>query len=251
MSTPKTPRHSESSWAKPVDRLEVSDLPAGAINLNVHGRQIAGPLNGFGQLWQKNYRVRLSGVAVEATEVIRVWKAQFSGFWPAGNRFYGKLGSITAGDVAVLNLAGPAHSSISTGIIVIYTDDESFSFMTPEGHIFAAMITFSASQTEAQGDSGEFETLVQIQALIRASDPIYEIGCRLGVVHQQEDLFWHGTLKNLATHFGVKTPAVEQQTTCVDSRIRWAEFKNIWYNAAVRTMLDAPVRTFRRLLNRA
>jgi hypothetical protein len=151
----------------------------------------------------------------------------------------------------VLNLAGPAHSSISTGIIVIYTDDESFSFMTPEGHIFAGMITFSASQIASQADSGEVETLVQIQALIRASDPIYEIGCRLGVVHQQEDIFWHGTLSNLATHFGVKTPAVEQQTTCVDSRIQWAEFKNIWYNAAVRTTLDAPVRAFRRLLNRA
>ena len=28
--------------------------------------------------------------------------------------------------------------------MVIYADDESFSFMTPQGHMFAGMITFSA-----------------------------------------------------------------------------------------------------------
>lgn len=37
-------------WAKPVSRLSVSDLPAGALNLNVEGRRGVGPLQDFGQM---------------------------------------------------------------------------------------------------------------------------------------------------------------------------------------------------------
>jgi len=37
---------------------------------------------------------------------------------------------------------------VSTGVLVIYEDEESFSFMTPEGHIFAGMITFSSYEDE-------------------------------------------------------------------------------------------------------
>ena len=47
-------------------------------------------------------------------------------------------------------------------------NDESFSFMTPQGHMFAGMNTFSAETEDGV-------TVVQIQALIRASDPIYEV----------------------------------------------------------------------------
>ena len=47
---------------------------------------------------------------------------------------------------------------LSTGVRVIYADDESFSFMTPQGHMFAGMITFSAFD-----DDGV--TVIQIQAL--------------------------------------------------------------------------------------
>ena len=46
--------NSESSgsagWAKPVDRLKSPDVPAGAINLNVQGRQLSGLSAGFGQM---------------------------------------------------------------------------------------------------------------------------------------------------------------------------------------------------------
>lgn len=243
MTTPPTPKRDPSSWAKPVDRLNVADLPADAINLNVHGRQLTGPLKGFGQLWQKTYRIRIDDVEVEPTAVIRAWKANFPSFWPQGNRFYGKLGSISAGDVAVLNLAGPARSAISTGIMVIYADDESFSFMTPEGHIFAGMNTFSAHAEEKA-------TVVQIQVLVRASDPLYEMGCRLGVVHKQEDTFWQGTLRNLVAHLGSRQQEVTQKNLCVDPRIQWSEARNIWYNAAIRTTLNTPVRWLRRWLGK-
>jgi hypothetical protein len=229
----------EGAWAKPVEHLEVGDLPDEAINMNVDGRQLMGPLNGFGQLWQKTYSVRLSGADASPTEVISVWKADFPGFWPEGNRFYGSLTGIAPGEVAVLNLAGPGNMALSTGIMVIYVDDESFSFMTPQGHIFSAMITFSAMEEEG-------DTVAQVQALIRASDPFYEMGCRVGVVHKNEDAFWKGTLENLAAYFGVDGQ-VKQNVILVDNKIQWSKAGNIWHNAAIRTALNMPVRAARRI----
>jgi hypothetical protein len=120
----------DQSWATPVSKLKVTGLPDGAINLNVDGRQITNPLQGFGQLWQKTYRVRLIGAKETPAQVIAEWRAHFSEFWPEGNRFYGSVTSIQPGDVAVLNLAGPGGIKgpggaplISTGILVIYADE--------------------------------------------------------------------------------------------------------------------------------
>jgi len=237
-----------SSWARPVSKLATADLPAGAVNLNVSGRQVVGPLQGFGQLWQKSYQVRLSGAGVSPVEVVRVWKASFPSFWPQGNKFYGPLTGIQPGEVAVLNLAGPAGISgpggvpvISTGVLVIYADDESFSFMTPQGHMFAAIITFSAYDDEG--------TVAQVQALVRANDPLYELAFRLGFGHTMEDEFWQQTLRNLAAHFGVKGQ-VGQKVTLVDSRVQWSQAKNIWHNAAIRTALYMPVALVGRLFKR-
>jgi hypothetical protein len=127
--------------------------------------------------------------------------------------------------------------------MVIYADDESFSFMTPEGHMFAGMLTFSAFEEEGT-------TAVQIQALIRASDPIYEMGCRIGFAFKMEDEFWHGTLSNLARYAGVSSPQVTQQVTCVDNKVQWKEAKNIWHNSAIRSTLYTPVHLTKRLLGR-
>ncbi len=237
-SSPSTPA-TASGWAKPVDKLTMGAVPTGAINLNVNGKQVTGPLKGFGQLWQKTYSVRLTGSDIAPEELIKVWKAEFPNFWPDGNRFYGAAGQIEPGDVALLNISGPGGSTISTGILVIFADDESFSFMTPQGHIFAGMITFSAHEDEGV-------TVAQIQALVRASDPLYELGCRVGVAHKSEDAFWHGTLRSLAARFGVNG-TVQQRTTLVDPRMQWSAAGDIWHNAAVRTTLYAPVNIARRL----
>jgi hypothetical protein len=53
-------------WAQKVEKLEVSKVPTGAANVNVQGRREVGPLQGFGKLWQKTYRVRMAGVAYSA-----------------------------------------------------------------------------------------------------------------------------------------------------------------------------------------
>jgi hypothetical protein len=117
--------------------------------------------------------------------------------------------------------------------------------MTPEGHPFAAMITFSANEDEGA-------TVAQIQALVRANDPLYELSFRLGFGHKSEDEFWQRTLLSLARYFGVES-VVQQQTTVVDPRIQWYQAKNIWHNAAIRTgfyMAGAPLRWMRGVLKR-
>ena len=78
MTTPsndKQPRD-EAYWAQ-TSTLKVSKVPTGALNLNVEGRQLLGPLQGFGQLWQKTFRIHLKGTSVKPTEVIQMWKENF------------------------------------------------------------------------------------------------------------------------------------------------------------------------------
>jgi hypothetical protein len=233
---PENRKSRQDNWAAPVSRLKVSDLPENAVNLNVHGRHVTSPLNGFGQMWQKTFRIRFSGAQVPPREVIQVWREKFPSFWPENNYFYAAKGFIEPGEVAVLNLAGPGGMTapggqpmISTGIYVIYADEESFSFLTPEGHMFAGMNTFSAFVEDGV-------TVVQIQALIRSSDPLYELTFRLGLGHSMEDDFWKQTLLNLAAHFNASgEPTLER--VLVDSRLQWSKAKNIWQNAAIRTTL--------------
>jgi hypothetical protein len=243
-SIPTDQPHSIQTWAAPVDRLRVQDLLPGGINLNVENRHLTGPLRGFGQMWQKTYRIRMSGAQVTPQQVVKVWKEKFPQFWLEGNFFYGLESGIAPGKVAVLNLAGPYNIRaprdapvISTGIMVIYADDESFSFMTPEGHMFAGFNTFSAFEEDGC-------TVAQIRALVRANDPIYEIGMRMGVIDKTEDNFWHADLINLAAYFGVDG-MVQQTNTLIDPSVQWKYACNIWHNAAVRTVfyyLLAPVR---------
>ncbi len=47
---------SEANWAKPVDRLSATGV-AGAKDDAVSGKRVPGPLQGFGQLWQKTFKV--------------------------------------------------------------------------------------------------------------------------------------------------------------------------------------------------
>jgi len=126
---------------------------------------------------------------------------------------------------------------LSTGVFVLYADEESFTFMTPEGHVFAAWITFSA-YSEAN------TTVAQVQTLMRSNDPIYEIFFRMGF-SKVEDRLWQKTLTSLANYFGVAEPKVETQSICVDRKVQWSQAKNVWQNAGVRTTLyhmTAPVR---------
>jgi len=225
-----------ANWAKQTKTFKVSNAPIGALNLNVEGRQALSPLQGFGQMWQKTYRIRLEGANVQPSEVIKTWKENFPRFWPKGNRFNAPLTGIAPGEVALLNLSMPVGMRLSTGVMVLYADDESFTLMTPQGHMFAGWITFSSYEDDGC-------TIAQSQVLIRANDPMYEIGFRLGG-YAKEDRFWQATLKSLAEYFSVKAP-VQTQKVCVDPKLQWSQAKNIWHNSAIRTTLytvSTPVR---------
>jgi hypothetical protein len=230
----------EGNWAS-TSTLRVGKAPTGALNLNVEGRHTLSPLQGFGQLWQKTFRVRLEGTSITPAEVVKEWKANFPKFWPKWQHYYLPGAGIKPGEVALINLIIPGDSPVglpvSTGVQVIYADDESFTFTTPEGHIFAGWNTFSA-YTDDDGC-----TVAQIQLYVRANDFAIEMGFRLGA-NRSETKMWQGALTALAADFGV-TGTVETEIVCLDPRLQWSQFWNIWQNAAIRTFFYRVLTPFR------
>jgi hypothetical protein len=104
--------------------------------------------------------------------------------------------------------------------------------------MFAAWIRFSADRC-ADG-----ATAVQVNLLLRANDPLYELAMPV-VIHRQEDMFWRQTLTNLARHFGVPRPVVIMNRMCVDPRRQWRKAGNVWRNAGIRSavyLLGTPLR---------
>lgn len=228
----------EANWAKPVSALEAGDV-AGALNENVRGRRLNAAAGGFGRLFQKTFSVRLDGAVVTPEEVIRVWKTEFATFWPKGQKMFLPATGIAPGEVGLINASLPGAPTMATGVLVIYADDESFSFLSPEGHPFAGPLTFSAYRDGAV-------TVVQVHELTRASDPFWELAMLVPVLGErmQNDI-WRSTLRNVAKRFGVDAP-VESKIVCVDRRRQWRNAKNIWHNAAIRSGLRAPLRLVRR-----
>ena len=69
-------------FAGAFDRLVAGNVPAGALD-TASGKQVVSPIQGFGKMWQKTYRVELTGVETTPAEVIAVWKRDFPSFWPS------------------------------------------------------------------------------------------------------------------------------------------------------------------------
>jgi len=217
-------------WAGYVGTLHVPDA-GGVSTLNVEGRRTVGPLQGFGKMWQKSYRVRLEDAA--PAQVVETWREGFARFAPFGRSFRAPSGGLVPGAVALLG-------GIS-GVMVLYSDDECFTYMTPEGHPFSGWISFSAYD-----DGGA--TVAQAQLLIRANDPLYELMMPLGL-SAGEDMTWKRTLRNLAASFGARDAKVETRIVCVDPRRQWRRYGNIRHNALLRSALHAlaaPLRWVRR-----
>jgi hypothetical protein len=232
-----------ANWAGPVDRLSAAGV-AGAKDDDVTGKRVSGPLQGFGQLWQKTFTVRLDGVDISPTDLIALWKDRFPTFWPKGQRFYAPLSGIAPGEVALLEIAPVpgAPVRLSTGVLVVYADDESFTFMTPEGHTLAAWITFSARR---DGDV----TIAQAQALERPADPFDELAYMLGG-NRLNNRFWEATLGNLATAVGVAGPVVETQVVCIDRMRQWRNWRNVRNSASIRSARRTLTAPFRKLTGR-
>jgi Domain of unknown function (DUF1990) len=235
VQTRREPRDA-AFWAQRVERLEVSDVPEGASNVNVQGRREVGALQGFGQLWQKTYQVRLTGVEVTPQEVVKAWKERFPELQPPNSRFYPSMAGVAPGEVLFIS-ASIGGMPVYTGVRVIYADDESFTVMTPEGHPESGWNTFSA-HTDEDG-----VTVAQVQSLARASDPVYELGFRLFGSTKQEKIWTH-VLSSLVARSGVREQ-VSLQRTLVDPKLQWSRVGNFWHNAggvrSVIYMIAAPV----------
>ena len=227
----------EKYWAKPISKIMVPEMPPESINLNIDGRRVVGPVEGFGPMWQKTYRLSLSGIKVTPTEAMGILKKNFPRFQPPENRFYPSGAGIQPGEIVLINSSTPG-GPVYTGVIVLYTDEQSFTFITPQGHPESGWVTFSAFDEHGT-------TVVQIQGLARANDPIYEIAFRL-VGSKVQEKIWRYLLTSMAKHLGV-TSEVNIQKIRVDVRLQWQQAKNVWYNAQVRSIIYAMAAPLRRI----
>lgn len=223
-------------WAQVVTTLNVTDVPHGVVSQNVDGRQVVGPLQGFGPLWQKTYRLRLQDAAVTPEDVIETWKYHLPEFQPKQNRFFPAIGGVVPGQVVLIN-ASLSGLPVHTGVLVLYADEESFTLMTPQGHPESGWVTFSATSEDGC-------TVCQVQSLARANDPIYEMGFRFMGGARAQEAIWKHVLTSLAAYYQVQAP-VAFEKRCVDQRVQWSQFGNVWRNAMLRSMLyvmGAPAR---------
>ena len=218
-----------------AESLHVRETPAGAVNLNVEGRQPQTSREGFGHLWQKTYRLPLRGAVVTPAEVLRVWKERLPDFQPPHNRVFTTSAGIETGELILINADTPS-GPVDTGMLVIDASRHSFTLLTPEGHPEAGWITFSTFEADGV-------TIAQIESRARASDPIFEIGFRIFGATMQESI-WHYVLTALAGHFGVKSDVTLVKKR-LDTHLQWSRVANIRHNAQLHTLaytVTAPVR---------
>lgn len=224
-----------SSWAKPVPALYINWIvPSEVRNLNVVGRKAVGPVNGFGALWQKTYRLYIRESDINPDMVVKAMKENFPSFQPSYNRFYPSPSGIAPGEIVLIDSMTPG-GPVSTGVMVMYSDDLSFTFVTPQGHPESGWVSFSAY---SEGD----RTVAQICGLARAGDPMFEAAFRL-VGSKMQVRIWTHVLASLAAYLGV--PAnISYDACCADPKLQWNQASNITYNAQIVTLLREPSRWF-------
>lgn len=204
---------------------ELRAPPGGEENAaNVKGRAPAYPDSGFGRLWSKEISVRLAH-EIEPEELMRVMKSRLSSLWPRTGAFYQPIRGIREGEVAGVDVGvGPA--TLSTGVVVAESTPTSFTLLSPEGHMFAGWNRFSVARQGAG-------VVVSLEIVMRASDPLYELGLSFGG-HRTEERFWAEFLWNVAALYGERPP-VRVRRRLLSRRRQWGRWTNIAKNAAIRT----------------
>lgn len=222
----KTGKQDILGWAKNINRLRVEEQPEKAMNKNVNNRKVLGPLQGFGPTWEKQYLLTVKTSTVKPDEIITALKQHFPEFQPAINRFYPTANGIAPGEIVLIDSRTPG-GVVSTGVLVLYADDTSFSLMTPQGHPEAGWVTFSARQNKQSIE-------VKIRGVASASDPFFEMAFRIAGSKLQESIWTH-VLSSLARHLEVDDN-VTKKKFIIDSRLNWANAGNLWYNAQLRSL---------------
>jgi len=221
-----------ANWAMPASELFVPPMPQEARNLNVNGRRAVGPVNGFGPLWQKVFRLMIPDAPATPEMAIGLLRENFPRYQPSFNRFYASEKGIRAGEIVLIDSSTPG-GPVSTGVMVMYSDDRSFTFNTPQGHPESGFVSFMAQEH----DRG---IVVQIVGLARAGDPLYEAAFRL-LGSKIQTRIWTHVLTSLALDLGVQ-PMISAHQECIDRTIRWREMKNFYHNAQLRTLIHEPKR---------
>jgi anti-anti-sigma factor len=229
-------KQDDSGWAPNTGRLRVTENPEEAMNKNVDGRHTVGPLQGFGPMWQKTYLLPIKKAGLQPGDVIKTMKQHFPEFQPPQNRFYPSSKGIATGEIVLIDSSTPG-GIVSTGVLVLYADDLSFTLITPQGHPEAGWVTFSARRSE---DAVE----MQIQGLARAADPLYELAFRIAGSKFQETI-WRHVLSSFAAYLEIEAD-VSVVKTCIGSNLQWTKTGNLWYNAQVRSLPYNIIRLFSR-----
>jgi anti-anti-sigma factor len=226
-------------WACGLGQVPAVDPDGEPLPENVAGRVATTPMDGFGELWHKVYRLRLGGITATPEEAADYLHTNLGELWPPGNRLrvVGEHRQLVPGAVGHIQLRLPGGAPLSTGVRVLHRSPTSLTFVTLAGHMEAGWITFSAR------DAGG-TTVVQVESLARTGDPMYEVGFKL-LGHGQQEGFWRHTLTTLAGNLGVP-PRVQVIRTCVDPARNWDATRNLTANAAVRTSALPLLRLFRR-----
>lgn len=244
----QNPPEGVKGWAKPTERIQVSEVPPGATNINVDGRKRSGALQGFGRLWQKSYRIRLAGCDKSAKDVMQLWKENFADYQPPENHFYPPMTGIKPNDVLFISAKVPAFPGspsilpVTSGVTVLYVDDHQFTVMTPEGFPVSGWNTFSVIEEEGL-------VIAQVQSLERASDPMYEIFDRYFGSAEQQEKIWKTVLLNLAGFLGIQAE-VEFEKVCIDPNVQWSAAKNLVKNAGILTIFYTLGTPFRWIKNK-
>lgn len=223
------------AWANPIDELNMNWIsPGEARKLNVIGRRAVGPVNGFGPLWEKTYRLFIDDSGITPDLVVRAMKENFALFQPSCNKFYPSPSGISPGEIVLIDSMTPG-GPVSTGVMVMYADEGSFTFVTPQGHPEAGWVSFSAYSEHGR-------TVAQIYGLARAGDPLFEAAFRVAGSGMQVRIWTH-VLASLAAYLG--TPAnITYDGRCKDRSMQWGRASNIWYNAQIITLFREPSRWF-------
>ncbi|MBD3397916.1 hypothetical protein GF413_02455 [Candidatus Micrarchaeota archaeon] len=189
---------------------------------------------------QKIYTLHVDSPDVTPIECVQALKDNFAAFQPSFNTFYPSKGGIEPGEITLIESMTPG-GPVATGVIILYSDELSFTFMTPEGHPEAGFVSFS-------GIKRPDGVKVQIVGLTRANDPMYELAFIFAGSRIQKGIWTH-VLTSLALHLGI--PA---NITCdeeiVDPSLKWNQAKNIRKNAQIHTLIHEPARLIKRMTRR-
>ena len=213
-------------WSTLKSKLIVSDNRPNAININVNNRTVLGPLQGFGSVLEKEYKLQIPNSQLSAQELMSKFRSSFITLQPPQNVFYPSSKGIEAGETVLIDSSTPG-GVVSTGVHILFSDDVSFSFITPQGHPEAGWITFSASEKDEKIE-------IKIRGLASASDPFFELAFRLAGSKFQERI-WKTVLANMAKSINVDDNIILTKKI-IDKKLHWKAVRNLWFNAQLRSL---------------